>query len=82
MLYRFDYKGQAELGCRILPEYAGNGYGREAFRTAAEWSLYSLGLRRLTAKCFHKNLASAKMLESCMRPCGEDETFRYFEKKV
>ena len=82
VLYRFDYRGQAELGCRILPEYAGNGYGREAFQTAAEWSLYSLGLRRLTAKCHHENLASARMLESCMRPCGEDGTFRYFEKKV
>ncbi len=82
VLYRFDYRGQAELGCRILPEYAGNGYGREAFQTAAEWSLYSLGLRRLTAKCYHENLASARMLESCMRSCGEDGMFRYFEKKV
>lgn len=82
VLYRFDYKGQAELGCRILPEFAGNGYGREAFQTAAEWSLYTLGLRRLAAKCYHENGSSARMLESCMRPCGEDETFRYFEKKA
>ena len=82
VLYRFDYRGQAELGCRILPEYAGNGYGREAFQTAAEWSLYTLGLRRLAAKCYHENGSSARMLESCMRPCGEDETFRYFEKKA
>ena len=26
VLYRFDYKGGAELGCRILPEFAGNGF--------------------------------------------------------
>ena len=82
VLYRFDYKGQAELGCRILPAYAGNGYGAEAFRRAAEWSLYTLGLYRLTAKCYHENLASRKMLESCMRQIGEDETFLWFEKKV
>ena len=82
VLYHFDYKGGAELGCRILPEYAGNGYGAEAFRRAAEWSLYTLGLYRLVAKCYHENEASKKMLESCMRPAGEDETFLHFEKKV
>ncbi len=82
VIYRFDYKGGAELGCRILPEYAGNGYGAEAFRRAAEWSLYTLGLYSLKAKCFHENEASRRMLSSCMRPAGEDEKFLYFEKKV
>lgn len=82
VLYRFDCRGSAELGCRILPEFAGNGYGAEAFRRAAEWSLYQLGLYRLRAKCFHENTASKRMLEACMRPAGEDETFFYFEKKV
>lgn len=82
VLYRFDFKGGAELGCRILPEFAGNGYGAEAYRRAAEWALYSLGLYRVVGKCFHENTASRKMLESCMRPTGEDETFLFFEKKV
>ena len=82
VLYRFDCRGSAELGCRILPEFAGNGYGAEAFRRAAEWSLYQLGLYRLRAKCFRENAASRRMLESCMRPDGEDETFLYFEKRV
>lgn len=82
VLYHFDYKGGAELGCRILPEFSGNGYGAEAFRRAAEWSLYSLGLYCLKAKCFHENEASRKMLSSCMRPAGEDEKFLYFEKRV
>ena len=82
VLYQFDYKGGAELGCRILPEFAGHGYGAEAFRRAAEWSLYQLGLYRLRAKCFHENEASRRMLAACMRPDGEDETFLYFEKRV
>ena len=82
VLYHFDYRGAAELGCRILPEYAGHGYGTEAFRRAADWSLYTLGLYRLEAKCFHENQASKKMLESCMRQVGEDKTFLHFEKKV
>ena len=82
VLYRFDYRGGAELGCRILPEFAGNGYGAEAFRRAAEWSLYELGLYRLVAKCYKENEASRKMLSACMRASGEDETFYYFEKKL
>ena len=82
VLYRFDYKGGAELGCRIFREYAGHGYGTEAFRRVAEWSLYTLGLYCLNAKCYHENAASKKMLESCMRPAGEDETFLFFTKKV
>ena len=82
VLYNFDYKGGAELGCRILPEYAGNGYGAEAFRRAAEWSVYQLGLYRLKGKCYRENEASRKMLSACMRPAGEDETFYYFEKTV
>lgn len=82
VLYNSDYKGAAELGCRILPEYAGNGYGAEAFRRVAEWSIYQLGLYRLKAKCYKENEASRKMLSACMRSAGEDETFYYFEKTV
>ena len=82
VLYRFDCRGGAELGCRILPEFAGNGYGAEAFRRAAEWSIYELGLYRLVAKCYKENEASRKMLSACMRASGEDETFYYFEKKL
>ena len=65
-----------------MPEFAGNGYGAEAFRRAAEWSLYELGLHRLVAKCYKENEASPKMLSACMRASGEDETFYYFEKKL
>jgi len=82
VLYRFDYKGSAELGCRILPEFAGHGYGAEAFAAAADWSLYSLGLYQLNAKCFKENQPSYKMLSANMRPAGEDETFFYFVRKV
>ena len=82
VMYRFNYRGDAELGCRILPEYAGHGYGREAFAAAADWGLYQVQLNRIVAKCFHENASSYAMLSSCMRPAGKDETFFYFEKKV
>ena len=37
---------------------------------------------RVVAKCFKENQASYKMLSSCMRKTGEDETFFYFETLV
>lgn len=82
VLYHFDWRGGAELGCRIAPAYAGHGYGTEAFAAAADWALYRLGLDRVVAKCYKENAASYKMLSSCMRRNGEDETFYYFIKTV
>ena len=82
VLYDFDCRGGAELGCRIAPAYAGQGYGTEAFRAVAEWALYQIHLTRVVAKCYHENEASYKMLSSCMKKNGKDETFDYFEKLV
>ena len=82
VLYRFDCRGGAELGCRIDRAYAGNGYGTEAFAAVANWGLYKVHLTRVVAKCYKENQASYKMLSSCMRRNGEDETFFYFEKLV
>lgn len=82
VLYRFDCRGGAELGCRIDGACAGHGYGTEAFTAVAEWALYKVHLSRVVAKCYKENQASFKMLSSCMRKTGEDETFFYFEKLV
>ena len=82
LLYRFDGRGGAEEGCRIAPEYAGHGYGAEAFRALAEWGLYDRHLSHIVAKCYKENDASYKMLSACMRRSGEDETFYYFNKEV
>ena len=82
VLYRPDFRGGFEQGCRIAPEYAGHGYGTEAFAAAADWALYHLGLARVVAKCFKENEPSRKMLSACMRPSGEDDTYFYFEKTV
>ena len=82
VLYRFDHRGGAELGCRIAAEEAGRGYGTEAFTAVKNWALYKLDLRKVVAKCYHENSASFRMLSSCMKKVGEDETFSYFETTV
>ena len=82
VLYNFDYRGSAELGCRIDRAFDGYGYGTEAFAAVAEWGLYQVHLSRVVAKCFKENQASYQMLSSCMRRNGEDDTYFYFEKLV
>ena len=82
VLYRFNYRGDAELGCRIANEYGGSGYGTEAFAAVANWALYKVHLTRVVAKCYKENAASYRMLSSCMKKRSEDETFFYFEKLV
>ena len=82
VLYRFDCRGGAELGCRIDRAFGGHGYGAEAFTAVANWALYQVHLSRVVAKCFKENQASYKMLSSCVRKVGEDETFFHFEKLV
>lgn len=82
VLYRFNFRGDAELGCRILPAFSGHGYGAEAFAAVADWALYRLHLNRVLAKCYRENEASRRMLAACMRPAGSDATFLYFSKEA
>ena len=80
VINEFDLRGSANIGVRLLPEYRGKGYGKEAFSTACDYALYSIGLKRVTAYCYRENSASYKMLRSVMTPAGEDETYYYFNK--
>ena len=82
VINEFDYRGSANIGIRILPEYTGAGYGREAFSAAVEYALYKIGLSKVTAYCYKENIASYRLLSSCMEPRGEDERFYYFSRRV
>ena len=82
IVYHFDFRGSAEIGVRIAPEYAGQGYGREALAAASDWALYGLGATKLVAQCFRENDASAKMLASLMRKIGDDGRMLRFERLV
>lgn len=82
VLYDFDCRGGAKAGVRILPEYAGHGYGREAMKALVSFALYSLELDVVRAHCFRENTASFGMLSALMRKTGEDEKYFYFERRV
>ena len=78
ILHSFDYRGKCEIGIRILPEFTGQGYGREALNTIIQYALYEIGLDAVTAKCYKENRPSSNMLSTVMRSNGNDETFEYY----
>ncbi len=78
ILHNFDFLGSAEVGIRILAEYGGNGYGREALKTIISYGLYTVGLDIICAKCHKDNSQSYHLLSAVMRKNGEDDTYHYF----
>ncbi len=81
VLWNFTLDGTAELGCRIMPEYQGKGYGRAAFGAAAEFASSDLGLTVLS-RCFVENVPSRRMIAACgFEPLGSDGKYFRFIKK-
>ena len=78
ILHNFNFRGSAEIGIRILPEYGGRGYGREALKTALSYALYTIGLDTVHAKCHKENAPSFNLLSAVMRRNGEDDTYCHF----
>lgn len=79
VLHRFGYRGEVEIGVRVLPEFEGKGYASEAVRAYAQYALLQLNAERVEAKCYKPNVRSFAMLERAgMRHLGEDETYSYF----
>lgn len=81
VLHNFGYRHECEVGVRLLPEYEGNGYAREAVEGAANYAFFRLDCDTVNAKCFKQNFKSRNCLTAAgMRECGEDDTFYYFRK--
>ena len=75
ILWNFTFDGTAELGCRILPEYQGNGYGKAAFKAAAEFASFDLDLK-VWARCFRENTPSYRMIvANGFTPLCENEKY-------
>ncbi len=80
----FDFQeGEVgELGLRIHKDFAGLGYGKEAFGAIVNWAIDTGFLKRVVSKCFKANRASYYMLDANMDFDREDETYFYFKKGV
>ncbi|MCD7729522.1 MAG: GNAT family N-acetyltransferase [Clostridia bacterium] len=81
VLHNFGYRGDCEVGVRLLPEYEGNGYAKEAVVALTDHALFDMDLNVVYAKCFKQNVKSRNTLLSAgMKPCGEDETYYHFKR--
>jgi RimJ/RimL family protein N-acetyltransferase len=81
VLHKFGYRNDCEVGMRLLPEYEGNGYAKEAVEALIGYAFYTLNMEVVRARCHKINERSKKTLLSVgMRQSGEDETFYYFYK--
>jgi len=54
---------QADLGFTFAPSHRGQGYATEAVRAVLERLFTLQGVRRVSAECDARNLASARLLE-------------------
>lgn len=81
ILWNFTSNGTAELGCRILPGYQGNGYGKAAFGVAADFAARELKMK-VWARCYRENTPSYRMITAnSFIPLCEDTEFIYFGKR-
>ena len=75
--YAFDYRGGAEIGFRLLPDYRGMGLGRatlEALFAAAE----EIGLDTLYATVDNRNTPSLELLSQYMDKETEENGLTHF----
>lgn len=81
VLHNFGYRRECEVGIRLLPEYEGRGYAREAVEGAINYAFFELNCDKVEAKCFKANGRSKNcLLGAGMRACGEDDVYYYFYK--
>ncbi len=78
IFWNFTLKGTIELGCRLLPEYQGKGYGKAAFGAALSLAL-SISDNDVVARCYLENLPSYRMItDNGFVLQKKDEEYYYF----
>lgn len=79
ILWNFTSDGFAELGCRILPEFQGKGYGKAAFGAAVGYAARHLDIK-IYARCFRENTPSYRMIvANKFRQICENGKYLYFK---
>lgn len=58
-----DFRSSWEIGFTVLPEYSGNGYGREAAKLLLKWGFESLHAHKVVGMCNAHNASSSSLME-------------------
>ena len=81
ILWNFTSDRYAELGCRIFPRYQGQGYGKAAFRAAADFAEKDLHVK-VYARSLFENVPSCRMIAaSGFEKCCVEGPYQYFSRK-
>ncbi|MCG8482243.1 MAG: GNAT family N-acetyltransferase [Clostridia bacterium] len=62
---RICEKGKVEIGCALIEEERGKGYGYETTKTLLDWVLSKEEIIAVKAKCYTHNTSSIKVLKKC-----------------
>ena len=80
ILWNFTLKGFAEVGCRLLKNFQGKGYGKTAFKLVSDFAERVLQVFVL-ACCHKENTPSYKMITaSGFNLKNTDDKYYYFER--
>ena len=81
VIYGFDYRGGAEVGLRLLPEYWGQGYGGEIF-SALILLAEEIGLSRLRAEVLLSNGPSLALCAKFLHESARDDEKVYYSLQI
>lgn len=62
---KLNDEGKVEIGCALIEEERGKGYGYETTKTLLDWILTIEDIVAVKAKCYIHNIGSIQVLKKC-----------------
>ena len=81
VIYAFDGRGGAEFAVRLLPEWQGQGLGKDAVRATMN-AARKIGLTHLNAKIMSENSPSHSMVRTIMTLCASEDGAEIYECRL
>lgn len=79
VFHNFDFRGNVELGIRLLPEFQGQGFAVDTVKAMKNFAKNTLNAKTIKMKCMLENHKSAEMIKkSGFTEESRDKKFIYF----
>lgn len=80
-VYLSDNRDSGDLGWILNKKYWNNGYATEAAMALKDFALNILQVKKLTANCDYRNIASSRVMEKIGLKLESDNGIRVYPKK-
>lgn len=80
-VYLSDNRNSGDLGWILNKKYWNNGYATEAAMALKDFALNILQVKKLTANCDYRNIASSRVMEKIGLKCESDNGVRVYPRK-